>query len=110
MVYVHSGRGFEALRDHINKDYLAGNYTEEWRNFPEVPMTSEIWSATDPSRDAPPVQEDWNEYQRDADYSATLPHNIIEGPWPSKAEYLGAHYQIVCDYFPYCYTLNLTLS
>ena len=95
MVYVHSGPGFEALRAYINKDYLAGNYAEEWRNLPEVPTASEIWSATDPSRETRPVQENWDEYMREPNYEVALPHNIIEGPWPSKADYLGAHYQIL---------------
>lgn len=93
MVYVHSGPGFEALRDHINKEYQAGNYAEEWRNLPEVPSTSEIWSKD--VKETRPAYEEWNEYQREPDYSTTLPHNIIEGAWPSKAEYLGSHYQIL---------------
>ncbi|TVY89198.1 Helicase required for RNAi-mediated heterochromatin assembly [Lachnellula willkommii] len=94
MVYVHAGAGFEALRGHINKDHLAGNHAEEWRNLPEIPTASEIWS-TDSSRETRPVEEEWNSYMREPSYEIALPHNIIEGPWPSKAEYLGAHYQIL---------------
>jgi hypothetical protein len=94
MVYIHSGRGFEALKDHINKDYETGNFAEEWRNLPEVPSKDEIWSINDPQKEIP-VQERWNDYQKDPDYSNSLPHNIIDGSWPSKAKYLGAHYQII---------------
>lgn len=94
MVYIHSGRGFEALRDHINKEYETGNFVEEWRNLPEVPGKDEIWSVNDPAKEIP-KQERWNDYQKDPDYSNSLPHNIIDGSWPSKAKYLGAHYQII---------------
>jgi len=94
MVYVHSGPGFEALRAHINKDHLASEHTEEWRNLPEIPTASEIWSA-DSSRETRPVEEKWNDYMGKPSYEIALPHNIIEGPWPSKIAYLGAHYQIL---------------
>lgn len=95
MVWAHSGPGFDALRAHIDKAYMAGNYKEQWRNLPEIPMTSEIWSATDESSNVRPMQERWNEYQMEAPYSKSLPHNNIKGPWESKAAYLGAHYQIL---------------
>ncbi|TVY75609.1 Helicase required for RNAi-mediated heterochromatin assembly [Lachnellula suecica] len=95
MVHVHSGPGYEALRDHINKEYQAGNYEEEWRNLPEVPSTSEIWSAKDPVSETRPPPEAWNAYQAEPVYSETLPHNNIEGAWSSKADYLSAHYQII---------------
>lgn len=94
MVYVHQGPGFEALRGHIDKVHLTGTHAEEWRNLPEVPTASEIWS-TDSSRETRPVEEEWNEYMREPSYEIALPHNIIKGPWPSKVEYLGAHYQIL---------------
>lgn len=94
MVYIHSGSGFEALKAHINKEYECGNFAEEWRNLPEVPGKDEVWSINDPQKEIP-VQERWNDYQKDPDYSSSLPHNIIDGSWPSKAKYLGAHYQII---------------
>ena len=39
--------------------------------------------------------ERWDDYQKDPVVNPDLPHNIVEGPWPSKEEYIGGHYQIV---------------
>lgn len=67
-------------------------------NLPELPTKAEM---------APPVvqrssatrfddkPQEWDEYQHDPIYSATLPHNIVDGPWSSKEAYIGAHYQIL---------------
>ncbi|PVH72387.1 hypothetical protein DL98DRAFT_553156 [Cadophora sp. DSE1049] len=83
------------LIDHIKKTYEHNAFPEEWRNLPEVPSSAEIKPVY---RDPVIVEEEpeeWNAYQQDVLYDEKLPHNIIDGPWPSKEAYLGAHYQII---------------
>ena len=86
------GRANDILRSHINKTYARNNYPEAWRNLPEIPSSEEIRPPQPESDNAP---EEWNEYQRDVGYDPKLPINIIDGPWGSKNEYIGAHYQIL---------------
>jgi helicase required for RNAi-mediated heterochromatin assembly 1 len=40
-------------------------------------------------------EDNWDRYQKEPLYDQNLPHNIVDGPWPSKEAYLGAHYQIL---------------
>lgn len=83
---------------HVLKTYESQRYTQEWRNLPEIPSISEICppsktlvdiTDTNDTQDKNPVG-----YQADPLYERNLPHNIIDGPWPSKEAYIGAHYQI----------------
>lgn len=85
----------DILRDHIKKPWRKAVYTEAWRNLPEVPNKEEI--NCDVRADGRFGREaKWNDYMRDPEYyHAKLPHNIIDGPWPSKQEYVSAHYQIL---------------
>ncbi|KAF4633146.1 hypothetical protein G7Y89_g4966 [Cudoniella acicularis] len=85
----------DILREHIQKPWKLVEYPEAWQNLPETPKKSEIC----PREDEPQVRssspEQWDEYQKDPIYSSRLPHNIIQGPWPSASEYIGSHYQIL---------------
>ncbi|RFU29613.1 hypothetical protein B7463_g6744, partial [Scytalidium lignicola] len=83
----------KVLRDHIEKSYQCGrSFAEQWRNLPEIPTKREIMpDPPDPSD----YEEEWDDYQRDPLYNPSLPMNIVDRPWTSKAAYIGAHYQIV---------------
>jgi helicase required for RNAi-mediated heterochromatin assembly 1 len=89
------------LQDHIWKLYENQSFQEEWRNLPEIPTRAEICppdkalveSADDIEEARNP--RNWNKYQEEPSYDQNLPHNIVDGPWPSKEAYLGAHYQIL---------------
>jgi helicase required for RNAi-mediated heterochromatin assembly 1 len=82
------------LRSHVHKSYAQNNYPEAWRNLPEIPSSDEIRPHS-PNSDSENTQEQWDDYQKDASYDPKLPFNIIDGPWGSKIEYIGAHYQIL---------------
>jgi helicase required for RNAi-mediated heterochromatin assembly 1 len=83
------------LREHILKPYKQVEYPEDWRNLPEVAKKSEICPDVDPIAAKLAQQEAWNDYQNEPGYEITLPENIIDGPWGSKEDYIGAHYQIL---------------
>lgn len=86
------------LHDHIKKPWRNVEYPEDWRNLPEVPTKDEINRDYDPLRPDSRFGRDlkWNDYQREPEYPhAVLPHNIIDGPWPSKLDYVSAHYKIL---------------
>jgi helicase required for RNAi-mediated heterochromatin assembly 1 len=82
------------LRTHVHKSYAQNNYPEAWRNLPEIPSLEEIMPQP-PDSDCNNAQEKWDDYQKEASYDQKLPFNIIDGPWGSKIEYIGAHYQIL---------------
>lgn len=83
------------LEAHTHRAYDNISYDEAWRNLPEIPSKSEIMPSTQSSRAANLPAEKWNDYQQDSPLDPNLPHNIIDGPWSSKVEYLGTHYQIL---------------
>ncbi|KAH7390349.1 hypothetical protein BKA64DRAFT_757595 [Cadophora sp. MPI-SDFR-AT-0126] len=83
------------LVDHIKKPYEHNAFPEEWRNLPEVPSSAEIKPVYKEPVIVEEEAEEWDAYQRDLLYDEKLPHNIIDGPWPSKEAYLGAHYQMI---------------
>ena len=84
----------DILTQHIRRRYAEVEYPEAWRNLPEIPTKDEFMTnkTNEEGEDTP---ETWNAYQDDPVYDRDLPHNIIDGPWPSTMEYLGAHYQIL---------------
>jgi helicase required for RNAi-mediated heterochromatin assembly 1 len=82
------------LRSHVHKSYAQNNYPEAWRNLPELPSSEEI-KPQPPDSSLENTQEEWDDYQKEARYDPKLPFNIIDGPWGSKIEYIGAHYQIL---------------
>ncbi|TAQ85205.1 hypothetical protein B7494_g6473 [Chlorociboria aeruginascens] len=86
----------EIIRTHVKKSYAKAKYAEPWRNLPEIPDKSEII----PDIEEPqPQEERWDDYQHASTDGTipkySLPENITKGPWPSKAAYIGAHYQIL---------------
>ncbi|KAE9364989.1 P-loop containing nucleoside triphosphate hydrolase protein [Stipitochalara longipes BDJ] len=95
----NEGRARGILNRHIYKTYEDQKFSQEWRNLPEIPSMAEICPPsknladvvdTNTAQDKNPVG-----YQNDPVYDQDLPHNIVEGPWPSKEAYLGAHYQML---------------
>ncbi|OWP00699.1 hypothetical protein B2J93_1084 [Marssonina coronariae] len=81
------------LQEHARKTYQNNLFAEPWRNLPEIPSTDEIKPAL---RNLAFGSNDlWDAYQRETVYDHNLPKNIINGPWPSKEEYVGAHYQML---------------
>ncbi len=87
----------EILRDHIYKRYETRAFTQEWRNLPELPSKSEICPPNQKSKDAADTNQgrNLNMSPMTPVYDQNLPHNIVDGPWPSREAYLGAHYQIL---------------
>lgn len=82
------------IQEHVLKPYERELHTEEpWRSLPEIPDKSEIMPKEN-DRDRYKVEE-WNDYQKDPVYDVNLPVNIVDKPWPSKEEYISAHYQIL---------------
>lgn len=81
------------LVSHVKKTYQDIQYDEEWRNLPEIPTGTEIMPLRNENTGTV-RSEDWNDYQKEPVYDPSLPHNIIDGPWRSKEEYIAAHYQI----------------
>jgi len=85
------------LQDHIRKRFQYNQYPEAWRNLPEVPSSDEIKPSA-PNTVEPVSDEErensWNEYQLEPS-NLNLPHNIVDGAWPSKMDYVGAHYRIL---------------
>jgi helicase required for RNAi-mediated heterochromatin assembly 1 len=85
----------EILETNVRRTWDSGNHPEKWRNLPEVPNSAEIMPAEDETIDTQCSEENWDDYQKDPVYDPNLPKNIVDGPWPSKDEYIGAHYQIL---------------
>jgi helicase required for RNAi-mediated heterochromatin assembly 1 len=90
----NSGKINAILRSHVHKSYAQNNYPQAWRNLPEIPSSEEIMPQP-PDSGSDNTQEKWDDYQKEASYDPRLPFNIIDGPWGSKIEYIGAHYQIL---------------
>ncbi len=84
------------LRAHYKKHYQQNAYSQAWRNLPEIPSTEEIKPTTNIEGSIDDEKaEKWDDYQRDPLYDPKLPQNIIDGPWPSREAYVGAHYQML---------------
>ena len=83
------------IKDHVKKTWYNNSVSESWRKLPEVPDQAEIMPAEEENKCSQP--ENWFQYQIDPEYenAAKLPTNTITGPWASKSEYIGAHYQIL---------------
>lgn len=86
----------DILKAHIHKTWAREDYSEEWRNLPEIPTKSEIMPTEEHPHPRRRIQEEkWDDYQKDPIYDPKLPKNIIDGPWPSKEAYISAHYRIL---------------
>lgn len=82
------------LTEHVRRQYAQTRFPEAWRNLPEIPTIKELVQDKDHNKSRYD-NEVWNAYQQDPVYDPTLPQNIIDGPWPSTMDYLGAHYRIL---------------
>jgi helicase required for RNAi-mediated heterochromatin assembly 1 len=84
----------QIIRSHVLRSYQnQGQVKEAWRILPEIPDGSDFTTPHPADSDTP---ERWDDYQfQDRIYYAPLPHNPIDGPWPSKQEYITAHYEIL---------------
>lgn len=87
----------QILRDHVHKRYENQVFPQEWRNLPEFPSKSEICPPNKISKGVADTNQEGNlnMYQMASGYDQNLPHNIVDGPWPSREAYVGAHYQIL---------------
>jgi helicase required for RNAi-mediated heterochromatin assembly 1 len=87
----------EILRDHVYKRYENRAFPQEWRNLPELPSKSEICPPNQQSKVMADTNQEGNlkMSQMIPVYDQNLPHNIVDGPWPSREAYVGAHYQIL---------------
>jgi len=89
----------QIIHRHVWKTYENQIFPQEWRNLPEVPSKAEICPSSRTTADIDDINnaQDRNpvDYQSDSLYDPNLPHNIVEGPWPSKEAYLAAHHQIL---------------
>jgi helicase required for RNAi-mediated heterochromatin assembly 1 len=95
MISGENQKATSILTDHVKKPYQSREFAEPWRNLPEVPTKEEIMPATDEDSGGDQEPEQWNDYQQDPVYDPNLPHNIVDGPWPSKERYISAHYRIL---------------
>ena len=96
-------KGLEAdalkiLKCHFKKEYEDQEFEEAWRNLPEVPTQEEVMPTSNDDHSDKARSEPWDQYQQEhAIYEPNhnLPHNIVDGPWPSKEAFVGAQYQIL---------------
>ena len=84
------------IRAHVLRQYdTQATPGEDWRDLPEVPNKSEIFSKEDEDERNDFFIEKWDDYQNEPRYERNLPENVVKGPWPSKEAYIAAHYQIL---------------
>ena len=84
---------YAIILDHIQKRYANRIFGEAWRNLPEVPDKSEIMPPSGADSDSDEGES--ADSDTDRPNGTRLPHNVISGPWNSKAAYIGAHYRIL---------------
>lgn len=83
----------QILWDHVDKRYENRAAPAPWCLLPEIPTKDEIMPKVQVTRRN--KVDEWNKYMEDPEYNTDVPRNIIDGPWPSSLEYIGAHYQIL---------------
>ncbi|KAF7922083.1 uncharacterized protein EAE98_008294 [Botrytis deweyae] len=95
MVYSRASANI-VLREHVQKSYAKINFSESWRNLPEIPTSEEILQDVSwQDKDGPEQPMDYQRLAEPKEFDPRLPHNNIKGAWGSKEEYLGFHYQIL---------------
>ncbi|KAF7871976.1 uncharacterized protein EAF02_009081 [Botrytis sinoallii] len=95
MVYSSASANI-VLREHVQKSYAKINFSESWRNLPEIPTSEEILQDVSwQDKDGPEQPMDYQRLAEPKEFDPRLPHNNIKGAWGSKEEYLGFHYQIL---------------
>jgi helicase required for RNAi-mediated heterochromatin assembly 1 len=82
------------LVDHINRDYELSDGVRDWQKLPEIPTGGEILRPSKRSQNKWFTDNECKDDLNDKD-NAVLPHNIIDRPWDSVEEYIGAHYQLL---------------
>lgn len=70
-----------------------GTGQDAWLAIPEVPSSDELMKPKTPLGSG--LEEIWDEYKKDPVYDPNLPHNIIDGSWPSRGEYLESHFRLL---------------
>jgi len=83
----------DVLRDHINRNYERQDGVQDWQKLPEIPTATEILGPAKQPRTKFFV-DDSDDVFKDG-LAANLPHNIIDRPWDSVSDYIGAHYQLL---------------
>jgi helicase required for RNAi-mediated heterochromatin assembly 1 len=84
----------KVLVDHINRDYERNDDVHNWQKLPEIPTALEILGPLKRPRDDYFSEGDSVRDSKDI-HQANLPHNIIDRPWDSIGDYIGAHYQLL---------------
>ncbi len=84
----------DILRDHIDRNYERNDGVEEWQKLPEIPTAAEILGPVGQSRAKLHGDDKCEDVLKDK-HEAHLPHNIVDGPWGSIGDYVGAHYKLL---------------
>lgn len=75
------------VREYMRATYEPVN-TGSWLARPEIPTSAELLGKSDYEREG-------DNDDGDGDDELELQVNIIQGPWPSKEQYLSAHYELL---------------
>lgn len=67
------------------QDVTVKDKTNTWLDAPEVPTSNELMDK----------DEAWTRIAEDGSNTVVMPGNRLNGPWPSKDEYLEAHYSML---------------
>jgi helicase required for RNAi-mediated heterochromatin assembly 1 len=82
------------LVDHINRDYERNDGVHDWQKLPEIPTAGEILEPMERSQNNWFTVDNCKNDLKDK-IQAALPHNVIDRPWDSVGDYIGAHYQLL---------------
>lgn len=75
------------VREYMRATYEPVN-TGSWLARPEIPTSAELLGENDDEEEGDNGDGDENDEQE-------VPVNVIQGPWPSKEDYLSAHYELL---------------
>lgn len=90
----------DILESHAKKTYQAATTVETWASLPEIPSIEEIVPRDESGhrisdKDRVWEPEPWDAYQKELVYDASLPINVVDGPWSSHEEYISTHYKLL---------------
>jgi len=83
----------DVLREHINRNYECQDGVQNWQKLPEIPSGAEILGPFEQSQVKFFI--DNSDHELKDGLAADLPHNIIDRPWNSVDDYIGAHYKLL---------------
>jgi helicase required for RNAi-mediated heterochromatin assembly 1 len=84
-----SSQSLKEIEEHVNRKYeLDTSITEYWRKLPEIPGAEEILQENT-------AVDNGYQFQGNKNTNLELPENIVDGCWDTKAQYIGAHYQLL---------------